>query len=84
MRSRQIGARVGAQPLELDLVDQRDAQRDQQQRGAIWRQRSGASRRVPARWPRALAVMAITTGSVPMIMVGSGPPVRWMALARNR
>ena len=25
-----------------------------------------------------------TTGSVPMIMVGTGPPARWMALARHR
>jgi hypothetical protein len=33
---------------------------------------------------RRLELMAMTTGSVPMIIVGSGPPARWMALARNR
>ena len=33
---------------------------------------------------RRLELIAITTGSVPMIIVGSGPPARWMALARNR
>jgi len=52
--------------------------------GASCDQRSGCSRRVPARWPRRLAVIAMTTGSVPMIIVGSGPPARWIALARNR
>jgi hypothetical protein len=37
----------------------------------------GAGRlRVPGVWRRRLAVTAITTGSVPMIMVGSGPPER--------
>ena len=29
-------------------------------------------------------MIAITTGNVPMIIVGSGPPARWMLLARNR
>ena len=33
---------------------------------------------------RRLELMAMTTGSVPMIIVGSGPPARWIALARNR
>jgi len=27
---------------------------------------------------------AMTTGSAPMIIVGNGPPARWIALARNR
>ena len=36
------------------------------------------------RWSRRLELMAMTTGSVPMIIVGSGPPARWMLLARNR
>jgi hypothetical protein len=39
----------------------------------------------PSRWWLSkLAATAITTGSVPMIMVGSAPPARWMALDRNR
>ena len=33
---------------------------------------------------RRLETTAITTGSVPMIMVGSGPPARWIAAARHR
>lgn len=48
----------------------------------------GASRfqgsRLSRRALRRLALTAITTGSVPMIMVGTGPPARWMALARHR
>ena len=50
----------------------------------------GTSRATPAAVapvrgaPRRLDVIAITTGRVPMIIVGSGPPARWMALARNR
>ena len=48
----------------------------------------GASRfqgsRPSRRALRRLALTAITTGSVPMIMVGTGPPARWMALARHR
>ena len=40
---------------------------------------------LPSRWwSRRLELMAMTTGSVPMIIVGSGAPARWMALARNR
>ena len=33
---------------------------------------------------RSLLLMAMTTGRVPMIMVGSGPPACPMALARNK
>ena len=33
---------------------------------------------------RSFEVMVITTGSVPMIIVGSGPPARWIALASSR
>ena len=45
---------------------------------------SFASTRMPARWPARFALTAITTGKVPMIIVGNGPPARWIALARNR
>jgi hypothetical protein len=31
-----------------------------------------------------LAQVAMTTGSVPMIIVGKGAPARWMADDRNR
>jgi hypothetical protein len=39
----------------------------------------------PSRWWFSrLAEMAITRGNVPMTMVGSAPPARWMALDKNR
>ena len=48
----------------------------------------GASRahgsRPSRRASRRLELIAITTGKVPMIIVGSGPPARWMAAARHR
>ena len=40
---------------------------------------------LPSRWwSRRFELMAMTTGSVPMIIVGNGPPARWIALARHR
>ena len=45
---------------------------------------SGASTRAPGAARRRFEVIAITTGKVPMIIVGNGPPARWIALARNR
>ncbi len=41
-------------------------------------------RRPSRRASRRLLLMAMTTGSVPISMVGSGPPARAIALARNR
>jgi hypothetical protein len=78
---RRTDLRLRAQVLELDLVDQ------QQMPHAI-RPSEGSSlsqgRRPSRRASRRLEVIAITTGKVPMIMVGSGPPARWIAAARNR
>ena len=37
-----------------------------------------------SRGSRRFEQMAITTGSVPMIIVGSAPPARWIAAARQR
>jgi hypothetical protein len=51
--------------------------------GSSMRQASGCSVE-PWRWASQFEQTAMTTGSVPMIIVGSGPPARWMALARNR
>jgi len=51
--------------------------------GASRRQGSRPSRRRAGSARRRLEAIAITTGSVPMIMVGSGPPARWMAAASN-
>ena len=52
--------------------------------GANCRQDKPTSRRPGARPSRSLLQTAITTGSVPMIIVGSGPPACAIALARNR
>ena len=38
----------------------------------------------PGAGRRRFEVTAITTGKVPMIIVGSGPPARWIALASSR
>jgi hypothetical protein len=38
----------------------------------------------PSPPPRRLETMAITTGSVPMMVVGSAPPARWIAAASSR
>ncbi len=66
---------------DLDLVDQRDAGGDERQRRQQPQPRQLAVARA---WSRRLEVMAMTTGRVPMIIVGNGPPARWMAPARNR
>ena len=41
--------------------------------------------RLPSRFAsRQFEHTAMTTGSVPMIMVGSGPPARWIAADSSR
>ena len=48
--------------------------------GASRRHGSRPSRRASRRFE----LIAMTTGKVPMIIVGSGPPARWIALASSR
>ena len=45
--------------------------------------RRNHGRRPSRRASRRFAVIAITTGSVPMIIVGNGPPARWIAAASS-
>ena len=73
--------RAGARRLEqLRLVDERDAGSDQE-RGR--REAKPGQAAVAAR-SRQFDAIAITTRSVPITIVGSGPPARWIAAARQQ